>query len=72
VNTLLSAHEDIVGMCKQISAENDPTELVVLIEKLRKVLAEEKRRIESLLATNEASRLRNVKEHPAAKAHKAQ
>jgi len=65
-------HDDrIAELCEQISAENNPKELVGLIERLRKVLAEEQRRIEALLAKNEASLNRNAKDHPASRAAKA-
>lgn len=65
-------HDDrITELCTQISAENNPKELIALIERLRKVLAEEQRRIEALLAKNEASRSRNAKDQPASKAAKA-
>ena len=61
----------IAEISRQISAENDPKKLVILIESLRKLLAEEQRRIEALLASNEAAQLRNAKDHPAARTTKA-
>jgi hypothetical protein len=36
---------EILEMCKQISAENDPAKLVLIIARLRKLLAAEQQRL---------------------------
>jgi hypothetical protein len=43
------AHEEIVELSRQIAAEDDSRKLIPLIDKLRKVLAKEKARIEAEL-----------------------
>lgn len=61
----VAMHEEIVKTIEQIRAENNPTEVVILIKKLRRLLAAEQNRIEALLAKNKAAQLRNAKDHPA-------
>ena len=46
-------HEQVLEMCRTISAERDPAKLVALIQQLRRVLAEEQRRIAAVIARNE-------------------
>ena len=46
-------HEQVLKMCRDISAEHDPAKLIVLIKQLRKVLAEEQQRIAALIAKND-------------------
>jgi hypothetical protein len=47
---------EILEMCKQISGEHDPAKLVLIIGKLRKLLAAEQQRLSAVLAKNEAHR----------------
>jgi hypothetical protein len=46
-------HEQVLEMCRTISAERDPAKLVVLIQQLRRLLAEEQKRIGDLIAGHE-------------------
>ena len=48
-------HEQVLEICRTISAERDPAKLVVLIQRLRRLLAEEQKRIGDLITDQETT-----------------
>lgn len=55
-------HEEIIELVKKVLTETDPNKLAPMLKVLRKRLAEEQQRIQSLIAKREEHPLRNTKE----------